>query len=154
MLPKSDDHWTLFEAAHLLNRAGFGGSPDEIRAFHALGRFKAVESLLAPAEPADAFPLPEWANEERAMADMRERMQNRREMRQQTAGLTPEEAEKLRRQAFQNMQRENRRQSLEGQAWWFRRMLVTEAPLREKMTLFWHDHFATSPLRSRRSGIR
>ncbi len=144
MLPKSDDSWTLFEAAHLLSRAGFGGSPDEIRAFHALGRFKAVDSLVSPAEPADASPLPVWANEQRALADMREQIRQRREIRQKMVGLAPEEADQMRRQLFQSMQKENRQQALEGQAWWFRRMLQTNAPLREKMTLFWHDHFATS----------
>jgi uncharacterized protein (DUF1800 family) len=30
------------------------------------------------------------------------------------------------------------------QEWWFMRMLATRRPLQEKMTLFWHDHFATS----------
>ena len=29
-------------------------------------------------------------------------------------------------------------------AWWLRRMIITPHPLLEKMTLFWHDHFATS----------
>jgi uncharacterized protein (DUF1800 family) len=29
-------------------------------------------------------------------------------------------------------------------AWWLMRMLYTPDPLREKMTLFWHNHFATS----------
>jgi uncharacterized protein (DUF1800 family) len=29
-------------------------------------------------------------------------------------------------------------------AWWLDRMLKTHHPLREKMTLFWHNHFATS----------
>jgi uncharacterized protein (DUF1800 family) len=29
-------------------------------------------------------------------------------------------------------------------AWWLDRMLKSRHPLREKMTLFWHDHFATS----------
>lgn len=29
-------------------------------------------------------------------------------------------------------------------AWWSWRMLTTPAPLQEKMTLFWHGHFATS----------
>lgn len=29
-------------------------------------------------------------------------------------------------------------------AWWVYRMLTTPAPLLEKMTLFWHGHFATS----------
>jgi uncharacterized protein (DUF1800 family) len=32
-------------------------------------------------------------------------------------------------------------------AWWLRRMLLTPHPLAEKMTLFWHDHFATSNVR-------
>jgi uncharacterized protein (DUF1800 family) len=28
--------------------------------------------------------------------------------------------------------------------WWFNRMLYTQRPLQEKMTLFWHNHFATA----------
>lgn len=30
------------------------------------------------------------------------------------------------------------------QGWWVLRLLATRRPLQEKMTLFWHDHFATS----------
>ncbi|HET6884036.1 MAG TPA: DUF1800 domain-containing protein [Pirellulales bacterium] len=30
------------------------------------------------------------------------------------------------------------------QAWWIHRMVHTRSPLREKLTLFWHGHFATS----------
>jgi uncharacterized protein (DUF1800 family) len=29
-------------------------------------------------------------------------------------------------------------------AWWLHRMVTTSHPLREKLTLFWHNHFATS----------
>lgn len=29
-------------------------------------------------------------------------------------------------------------------AWWTLRMMATQRPLQEKMSLFWHDHFATS----------
>jgi uncharacterized protein (DUF1800 family) len=29
-------------------------------------------------------------------------------------------------------------------AWWVLRMMVTQRPLQEKLTLFWHDHFAVS----------
>ncbi|MHC4581679.1 MAG: DUF1800 family protein, partial [Planctomycetota bacterium] len=29
-------------------------------------------------------------------------------------------------------------------AWWLRRMIQTPHPLAEKMTLFWHSHFATN----------
>jgi len=144
MLPQADNTWTQIEAAHLLNRAGFGGCPDAITAFHALGRGRAVESLLSAADASDAFPLPAWASEEQALADMRTRVEQRRELQTAMRDLTPEAAEKLRREKFQLVQKDNRQRALEGQSWWFRRMLKTKAPLREKMALFWHDHFATS----------
>jgi uncharacterized protein (DUF1800 family) len=32
----------------------------------------------------------------------------------------------------------------QARAWWLYRMLYSPQPLREKMTLFWHNHFATS----------
>lgn len=144
MLPPAPDEWTIFEAAHLLRRAGFGGSPDEIKSLHALGRRKAVESLLAPAEAIEAFPPPGWAKREQALADMKQRAAEFREMRQASRDLSPEEADKVRREFRQKEQRTNREHAIQAQGWWFRRMLATKAPLREKMTLFWHDHFATS----------
>lgn len=127
-----------------MNRAGFGAQPDEIKTIHALGRRKAVESLLTLDEAPDAFPLPEWATPEQARENMRERMEERRTLQKATRGLSDEDAEKLRRETLKKGQQESRQQALEGQGWWFRRMLKTKAPLREKMTLFWHDHFATS----------
>ena len=144
MIPIADSSWTIFEAAHLLNRAGFGGSPDEIKTFHALGREKAVESLISPLESMDAFPLPAWSSDEQALADMRNRVEQYRASQKGMRDLPPEQAENRRREAFKEIQKINREHALEGQAWWFRRMLKTHAPLREKMTLFWHDHFATS----------
>src|ERR1051325_11454635 len=30
------------------------------------------------------------------------------------------------------------------QRWWFARMVTTSRPFEEKMTLFWHNHFATA----------
>ena len=144
MLDRAKESWTLFEAAHLLNRAGFGGSPAEIKSFHALGREKAVDSLVSPAEPLAAFPLPAWSVGEQALAALRERRQILRSTRKATRGLSAEEAENAKREANKKFQQESRQQALEAQGWWFRRMLKTQAPLREKMTLFWHDHFATS----------
>ena len=144
MLPKAEKSWTLFEAAHLLNRAGFGGSPSDIKNLHALGREKAVDSLLEPAEALNAFPAPEWSTDEQALADMQMRVEQRRETFQAMRGLSAEEAEKQKREALKSIQQESRQRALEAQGWWFRRMLASRAPLREKMTLFWHDHFATS----------
>ena len=144
MLPKAEATWTIFEAAHLLNRAGFGGSPSEIKAFHSLGREKAVDSLIAPTEPMSAFPIPAWSTRREAGGrneGASPTISRRPEV--PCEGLSPEKA-KARREARKAIQQDNRQHALEGQGWWFRRMLKTEAPLREKMTLFWHDHFATS----------
>lgn len=144
MLEKAGNEWTIQEAAHLLNRAGFGGSPREILDLHAMGRHAAVEHLVCASDQAGRFPLPEWANDERALADMRMRNQQRRETMKASAGLSAAEAEKLRRKTRNEQQKENRRHSVEAQGWWFRRIIRTRAPLTEKMTLFWHDHFASS----------
>jgi len=144
MLPQAEPSCTLFEAAHLLNRACFGGSPSEIETFHALGREKTVDSLLAPTEQLDAFPLPAWCSDEVALADMRARVEMRKTIQQAVRNQSPEEAEKAKRETNKEFQKENRMRALEAQGWRFRRMLKTGAPLREKMTLFWHDHFATS----------
>jgi uncharacterized protein (DUF1800 family) len=144
MLPQANDSWTIFEAAHLLNRAGFGGNPAEIKAFHALGRIKAVDSLLNPSEAIDAIAPPEWSKPEAAAEIYNEYREIAREAREKSRGLPPEEAAQMRRQATKAAQRKRNEMGLEAQAWWFRKILVTQAPLREKMTLFWHDHFATS----------
>ncbi len=144
MLAKADDNWTIFEAAHLLNRAGFGGSPAEIKTFHALGRTKAVDSLLNPAEPLDALPPPEWSKPEKAAELYNSYREKRREAEQKSKGLPQAQAAQIRRQAQKEAQRQRNEMGTEAQNWWFRKILATQAPLREKMTLFWHDHFSTS----------
>jgi uncharacterized protein (DUF1800 family) len=144
MLQPADNPWTLFEAAHLLNRAGFGGSPSEIKAFHALGRSQAVDSLIQPKEPLDAFPLPAWCSDEAAIAATRARFEEYRMTKKEKKNASPEQIATMRQEMVKKFQKESRQQALDAQAWWFRRMVKSEAPLREKMTLFWHDHFATS----------
>ena len=48
------------------------------------------------------------------------------------------------RQRRQDRQRADRQQMRDLQQWWLTRMLETSRPLEEKMTLFWHGHFATN----------
>lgn len=45
-------------------------------------------------------------------------------------------------EAFENAK--NVYKAPQVQAWWLLRMVKTQRPLQEKMTLFWHNHFATS----------
>jgi len=153
MIPQAEDSWTIFEAAHLLNRAGFGGSPAEIKSFHALGRTKAVDSLLNPAEPIDAIAPPAWSDPKEAAKIFNEYREIAREAREKSKGLPPEQAAQIRRQATRAAQRKRNEMGLDAQSWWFRKILHTEAPLREKMTLFWHDHFATSFQKVKQPGL-
>ena len=144
MLEQAKESWTIFEAAHLLNRAGFGGNPSEIKSFHALGREKAVDLLIVTTEPLDAFPPPAWSVGDQALASLRARQQAFKKNSRANVGMSPEEAERAKKEAIKMIQQEGRQEALDMHSWWFHRMLKSLAPLREKMTLFWHDHFATS----------
>ncbi|HEX5769023.1 MAG TPA: DUF1800 domain-containing protein, partial [Burkholderiales bacterium] len=110
------------DARHLLNRTGFDAQLREIDEFARLTRREGVERLLAGVQPEASTPPPAWVKEwtdprvVRAMAD--------------------EE-----RKAFVRLQIER---ALELKAWWLAEMLATRSPFTERMTLFWHNHFASS----------
>jgi hypothetical protein len=57
-------------------------------------------------------------------------------------GPDQEEFEKSSGKLAESIARANNPQQL--RAWWLNRMLYSPHPLREKLTLFWHNHFATS----------
>jgi uncharacterized protein (DUF1800 family) len=144
MLTIAKGEWTRRDARHLLSRAGFGGSPDEIEKLYGMGREGAVDFLLSPKEEIGAFPMPEWVDMEAAREQLMDMMDARKERMSDEKGKTPEQVAEARRKMAKELRRELQKQGVEAQGWWFRRILKTEAPLREKMTLFWHDHFATS----------
>jgi uncharacterized protein (DUF1800 family) len=110
-------------AAHLLRRAGFGGTPDEIRRAASGTMAAAVDALISfpatdplPAAPADLPDDEPMMRGTTLTTDMR--VERRRAER---AGF------------------------IASQMWWLDRMLATPAPLQEKMTLFWHGHFTSAP---------
>ena len=59
--PLSSDRWNYSTAAHLLNRAGFGGPPADIQNLADLGPAKAVASLLDYEAISDPTLNPDWA---------------------------------------------------------------------------------------------
>lgn len=144
MLEQANDTWTYREAKHLLNRAGFGGSPGEVHALHGRGRHGAVKWLVEPGESPETPPMPSWAEPEHFLAEMRENLKLRSEGRRKQVGMSPAEAAMAKKKLRKEFAKDWKDQGRQGREWWFRKMLKTEAPLREKMTLFWHDHFATS----------
>jgi uncharacterized protein (DUF1800 family) len=128
--PIAKSRWGFGAAAHLLNRAGFGGGPEEVESLVRLGPEGAVDRLLEPRKPESPVWAPEWAKPDP------ERAAKVRQMRNATA----EE-----RRAFQREQQaEERRRTLDLRQGWIRRMVESAHPLEERMVLFWHGHFATS----------
>lgn len=128
------------QAQHLLNRAGFGGTPQQVLQLQELGLDKAVDLLVNyPAIDTSNLPRPEYdpdiirpaTPEERAMA-----VKARREGDQAT--LDRLMAERLERQAA------DRRQMRELERWWLAKMIQTPRPLEEKLVLLWHGHFAAN----------
>src|SRR6188474_3287956 len=130
LTPADPSLWTRDAAAHLLNRAAFGGTPAEIDKLHALGREKAVNSLIDGADDAAQFPMPDWTKPEAMREVAREMMESRRSIGEMAEGA---EREQKRRQTLQMAQRRQREQALELIGWWMHRMSATPFPLREKM---------------------
>src|ERR1035438_10361878 len=59
--PVSSERWDFATAAHLLNRAGFGGSSGEIERLAVLGPARAVSRLVDYESIPQAAADPDWA---------------------------------------------------------------------------------------------
>jgi uncharacterized protein (DUF1800 family) len=126
LAPLPANEWTLQAAAHLLNRAAFGGSPQEIQKLHAMGHAAAVRSLLHAGEDDDLYPAPEIS----PMSLQRPRNDS----------MTPKESAERKRTILIQARQETQ----VARFWWIQRMATTLYPAREKCVLFWHGHWATS----------
>jgi uncharacterized protein (DUF1800 family) len=108
--------------AHLYRRAGFGARPAQLDAATRRGYAATVERLLdfgAPDAAAAAVRPPELP-------------------------LVPQPGKDADQTARQRARAAAREQGTRLALWWLRRMAAADNPLREKLTLFWHGHFATS----------
>ncbi|MGF1634071.1 MAG: DUF1800 family protein [Phycisphaerae bacterium] len=133
----SETPWDRTRAAHLLNRAGFGGTEAEIEAVFEAGPVASVDRLLdfpdAPADEQSRTDVPDLSHIEGYPRTFRER-------REKLRTLGREE-----RQAFDQMLRRGNRQAvLAAGEWWIERMARGPYPLQEKLALFWHGHFTSS----------
>ena len=126
------DTLTPTDARHLLNRTGFAAGAAEINQFSGLTRHAAAVKIVAGSKESAATPVPKWVSEPIIPASKYRDMT--REAREEERKLNVERAIDLRE-------------------WWFREMLATSSPLTEKMTLFWHNHFATSQQKVRHSTL-
>jgi hypothetical protein len=144
--------WNQARAAHLLERAGFGGAPEEIARLAAMTPRQAVDSLVDFDQAArDLKPFDHSGIWDPGMDPFPpSRAEAVRLARERGEGL----GEKVRAAGSQRRLQpvvdkffyslaangiETQRLGL----WWANQMLATHRPLEEKLTLFWHGHFAT-----------
>jgi uncharacterized protein (DUF1800 family) len=123
---------TALDARHLLTRTGFTPSEAEVQQIAGLSREAAIKKLLESAksnQPKETIPAFVNAPHPTPPRDLK----------------TQEERQDQRRTQI--------REGLDLKLWWLWEMLTTPHPLAERMTLFWHNHFATSQQKVVRSQI-
>lgn len=140
MSPISRSAFGYDQARHLLWRAGFGGSPEQVRVLADWGPEQAVDHLLDFS--VGAYPSPRASDfESSIMAPLTQEQQRIYRIAQRNQD---EDTLARFREEQQRRQRTDRQQVAAMQRWWLKRMIETPCPLQEKLTLFWHSHFATS----------
>lgn len=140
MQPLGAKQFGLNEARHLLWRAGFGGTPNQIQTLVSWGLEKSVDYLVnykqVKVEDPDAKAF---------KSDIMHPPTQEERMEQARARQAQDETSLARLRAKrQEAEREDREQMRSIQTWWLKRMIESARPLEEKMTLLWHGHFATS----------
>jgi hypothetical protein len=151
--PIGSESWSPASAGHVLERAGFGGTPEDIAELYALGPDAAVRRLvyfegverthLAPFDHSgifqsglDPFPASRPATT-KAARETGEALG----VRVKEGGNRP--IQPIVNQFFYWL-RASRLETDRVAYWWANRMLASPRPLEEKMALFWHGHFATN----------
>ena len=156
--PISESDWDIKKAKHLLERAGFGGTPEEINRIFILGPQGAVNHLVNYENIPDEF-LKTF--NESGIHDPG--LINFPPSRPATTKLARDTGEalgiKVKASGNRKMQpivnkffywlRASMLETRRLAYWWAERMLITPRPLEEKMTLFWHNHFANSEAKIR-----
>jgi uncharacterized protein (DUF1800 family) len=128
------------EARTLLERTSFGAPPDGVRALAEMTPRDAVDSILEQA----TGPVPDVREDEFDADIMSPPTDEQRRAYQRARQSGDEDTLARFRRLRQERQQRDRRQGRELQTWWLARMARHDTPFREKMTLFWHGHFATS----------
>ncbi len=111
------------KAARVLRRSGFGVSGREVDAVVVIGAQEYISAVLAilPSDDpgAAATPAPVFV-----------------QPAPPSGTATHEDMVRYYQQVWQQLS--------DLQLWWLRRMLAIHHPIHERLTLIWHDHFATS----------
>src|SRR5262245_36651221 len=151
--PIAPADWSEDRAAHLLERAAFGGTPVEVQRFARLTPQAAVAALVCYQEIDNRHlqPFDHSGIHDRGLEPFpasRPAATDLAKASGQALGVRVKPEGNRRLQAVTNKffywLRASRLETNRVGYWWAERMLTTNRPLEEKMALFWHGHFATS----------
>jgi hypothetical protein len=152
LTPLSATEWNRARAAHLLERAGFGGTPEEIDRLAAMTPEEAVRHLVY--HKSIPNPLPEFDHSGVHDPGIEPFPPSRPAATKLAAQNGEAIGVKVKPSGNRQLQpvvdrffywlRASMLESHRVAYWWGDRMLKTNRPLEEKMVLFWHGHFATS----------
>jgi uncharacterized protein (DUF1800 family) len=152
LAPIAVSDWSYDFAAHLLERAGFGGTPEEIARLAAMTPDEAVSHLVdyksVPNDHLEPFdPSGLWDPGLRDFPPSRVAATRRAERDGEALGVKVKPQGERRLQPvvdrFFYWLRATLLETRRLANWWADRMVATARPLEEKMALFWHGHFAT-----------
>lgn len=114
-------HLSEAQARYFLVRTGFAPQQAEVQSLTGQSARLAVSNLIKRAQVARPnYPAPGFTVEPLAYRQFK----------------TPDEQKSYRQQ--------RQRELLAVKTWWMQEMVQSPTPLQERMTLFWHNHFATS----------
>jgi hypothetical protein len=150
--------WNYDFAAHLLERAGFGGTPDEIEALAKMTPAQAVAHLVR-FEGTGAGNLPLFNHSGihdpglEPFPPSRPAATDRAKETGEALGIKVKPAGNRRLQPVVNeffyWLRASFLETNRVAYWWANRMVASPRPLQEKMALFWHGHFAVNEAKVR-----
>ena len=154
LAPITAADWSYDRAEHLLGRAGFSGTPEDVRRLADMTPEEAVSALVDYEDvPNDHLPPFEhsgfWDETLMHFPPSRPAATDRALTRGESMGVRvkPEFVNRHVQPVSDRFFYWLRASTLETRRvgyWWAERMLDTGRPLEEKMALFWHGHFATA----------
>ena len=154
LTPITAAEWNYDRAEHLLERAGFGGTPEDVAKLAAMTPEEAVRSLVyyddIPNDHLQPFEHSGFWDETLAhFPPSRPAATDLALARGASMGVRvkPESVNRHMQPVSDRFFYWLRATQLETRRvayWWAERMLDTHRPLEEKMALFWHGHFATA----------
>ena len=153
LTPINRSEWNAARAAHLIERAGFGETPDAIERLAKLDPAALVRDLVVPQDAGNSQLA---AFDESGVFDpsldpfpaSRPAATDAAKEKGEALGVKVKPAGNRRLQPVVNRffywLRASRLETQRLAYWWANRMLATHRPLEEKMALFWHGHFVSS----------